>query len=376
MLILSAVSLTASGDEQMKKMIKYFLNLYMLLFMLCNMCHSDNIMVCSFFDNPIVKIYSLSNNADINYLYSIDTKGLPVNIEFAPDGRWGLIGHYTASASKSITTILKVDNKKQISILDNIENKYHELLAITPDSSIGVHGRNLQTIKMNKDYSYQTFSSQYTEDLGMNASFSRLNNYLYTDPPFGPLGSNMYVYEYEIIPDNIVKPTGFSIALERYSTGQDLNISPDGKTCIVLGVWITSMSILPEGGLVIKDAKKQIDLRGPNEIVFTPDSKYAIVSFLEGIESYLINNDSTMTFIQSLRLLGAPGEDLAITPDGKYAVTRWLSSTGTIYNIIKINPDGTIEYLPEKDFAENGAVSAMAFLPPYQEYLSTSWYLY
>ena len=83
-----------------------------------------------------------------------------------------------------------------------------------------------------------------------------------------------------------------------------------------------------------------------------------------------------MTEADSLDLPGYPGEDMAITPDGKYVITRELINNFSFFYVVRLHQDGTLEYLPEKDYICGGHVSAMAFVPPQVTRADESWTFY
>ena len=160
---------------------------------------------------------------------------------------------------------------------------------------------------------------------------------------------------------------------------QDIDISPDGKTCIILSgpsYQITVLRLHEKGGFSMI---QQFDTDSLNcsQVVFSPDSKYAVVSFRNSgkpsLRCYSIDEASRLTEVCVLYLDDYPGEDLAITPDGQYVVTRFQKLGNVTYNVIRLHEDGTLEYLPEKDYTEAGSCAAIAFLPEPQP---TGWKLY
>jgi len=48
----------------------------------------------------------------------------------------------------------------------------------------------------------------------------------------------------------------------------------------------------------------------------------------------------------------------------------------SILIVVRIYPDGSLEYLPEKNYPLTSIVSALDFLPPYQPYPENSFVLY
>ena len=55
-----------------------------------------------------------------------------------------------------------------------------------------------------------------------------------------------------------------------------------------------------------------------------------------------------------------------VSPDGKYAVIAGVLLGTTYFCVVEINKDGTLSYLPEKDFEYPGLINKFAFVPPYK----------
>ena len=355
------------------------MKIFLLLFLsISSLMHADYVMMCTFFDDPVSRIYNVSDSGKIIFDHTLEVGGYPLKIDFASNGKWGMVGGDTIphKPETHIVTILSVDDKKNISVMDTIHNEYYDLVRISPDSRYGVFNNYLHTIMF--DDSFTTFTtntenSKYYSD--RYADFSSYNNKLIAR--WSPLK------EYEMNENGRMVETGNTLDISPSGGNSDLEISPDGKTCIVLSIWdyqITVVKLKKEGGLIFVQNFNTQGSNNTQEVVFTPNSKYAIVSFRSGdvanLRSYRIELDSKLEEIDSLLLPSGPGEDLAITPDGKYVVTRALINNYSYFYVTRLYEDGTMEYLPEKDFVDTGHVSAMAFVPPQPTAAGNFWTLY
>ena len=336
---------------------------------------ADYVMMCTFFQNQVARVYNVNDEGEISFDYNLEVGGNPRSLCFAPNGKWGLVGSHTTSYPHTQKTIvLGVDQNRKISVLGTAHNEYGELLAISPDSKYGVYGADLRSLKYNKNGTFDVIPTSNPVVANRDADFSSYS---------GNLFSNGYpgeITEYKITSDGKISTTEFMIDIEPSSANQDLTISPDGKTCIVLSIGtyeITSLRILKNGGCSIAHQFNTYS-DTPDEVYFTPDSKIAVVSFftIDNLCSYLVGGDSRLTEADSLDLPGYPGEDMAITPDGKYVITRELINNFSFFYVVRLHQDGTLEYLPEKDYICGGHVSAMAFVPPQVTEAEESWTWY
>ena len=338
---------------------------------------ADYVMMCTFFQNPEARVFKVSDDGDISLDYSLEVGGYPLSIEFAPNGKWGLVGGNTTVGhpDRQITIVLGVDQNRKISVLGTAHNEYGPLVAISPDSKYGVYDAELRTLSFNnRDKTFTVIPCDNPVSAGFYASFSFLNNNFYVENGY------QTVVEYSISQDGKAKPTGFTLDISPSDGYQDIKVSPDGKTCILLTIGtyeITSLRILKNGGCSIAHQFNTSSYT-PDEVYFTPDSKIAVVAFWdqENLRSFLIGGDSKLIEADAIDLPGYPGEDMAITPDGKYVITRELILSNSYFYVVRINSDGTLEYLPEKNYACSGAVSAMAFVPPQITSTDESWTFY
>ena len=344
----------------------------LLCIMVSSMASADYIMMCTFFGGPTAKVFNISDDGDITFSYSIDVTqgGEPLALELAPNGRWGLVGcNTTYYPLTQITTVLGIDSNRHIFVSGTVYNDNQYLVAISPDSKYGVYGYDLQTLKMNLDGSYEVIPSPYDELLATNADFSILNGNLYChDPVRDHTPYQYFVNEYQINCDGIPASTGESVEITP-SRAADLEISPDGRTCIAVGVPEYEISVLrihEQGGLSLTQ-QFETSSADPRVVDFTPDSRYAIISFIWwnlNMRSFRIENHSQLTEVSAITLPYDAGEDMAVTPDGKFAITRALVSYGSLFYVVRIHDDGTLEHLPDKDYVCSGHVSDMAFVPP------------
>ena len=333
---------------------------------------SDNVMMCTFGQNPVARVYKLSDEGDISFDYDLTVGGNPRSLCFAPNGKWGMIGsHTTYYPPTQVTIVLGVDENRDISVLGTAHNENAELIAISPDSRYGVYGCNLKTLRFDND---TTFTVIPTENplLCVQAVFSKVTNNILVQRP-------NFIEEYTLLPDGSTTDTGFTLDISPSTGNGDLNISLDGRTLIALSgqtYRVTSLRINEEGGCSIAHQFNPGSYN-PGEVDFTPDSKYAVISFVwssDNLKIYRIEEDSKLTETDSIELPSYPGEDMAITPDGKYVVTRALINQYSYFYVVRIKEDGKLEYLPEKDYVCTGHVSAIAFVPP--RIHGVSWILY
>ena len=328
-----------------------------------NYAQSDYVMMCTFFQNPEARVYKLSEEGDISFDYKLDVGGYPLSIKFSPNGHWGLVGGDTTVGhpERQKTVVLGIDKNRKISVLGSVHNEHECLVAISPDSRYGVHGADLKTIRFLPDNSFYAIPTD-NPILCVQAKFSNLSNNI--------LGQSKCVMEeYYLMENGRTKATSFTLDISPATGYCDLEITPDGKTCIALSnirnYEITSLRIHEQGGfsLVQQFGTDSLDAA---EVDFTPDSRFAVVAFTgrENLRSYSIDGESKLSQVDELYLPGGPGEDMAITPDGKYVVTRELINYYSFFYVVRLHEDGTMEYLPEKDYVCGGHVSAMAFVPP------------
>jgi WD40 repeat protein len=334
----------------------------------------DNVMMCTFFQNPVARVYKVSDEGDITFDYNLTVGGNPRSLCFAPNGKWGMVGSYTTYYPPTqIDIVLSVDENRDISVLGTAHNELYELIAISPDSRYGVYGCDLKTLRVDNETTFTVIPTENECMGGVDASFSSLNNYLYVENGYKT------IVEYTLLPDGRTTDTGFTLDISPSTGYWDLNITPDGRTLVALSMEtyrVTSLRINEEGGCSIAH---QFDpgSYNPGEVDFTPDSKYAVISFVWSINNlkiYSIGEDSKLTETDSITLPEQAGEDMAVTPDGKYVVTRALINSYSYFYVVRITEDGKLEYLPEKDYVCTGHVSAIAFVPP--QIHGVSWILY
>jgi hypothetical protein len=118
----------------------------------------------------------------------------------------------------------------------------------------------------------------------------------------------------------------------------------------------------------------------PGEAAFTPDSQYAIISFCvtsigPDMVIYRIGGDSRLTEIDDATYPEATF-GITMTHDGKFGVTRALVNNITIFYVMRIHEDGTLEYLPDKDYVTTGHDFDLAFVPPQKTEADSSWTMY
>jgi hypothetical protein len=141
------------------------------------------------------------------------------------------------------------------------------------------------------------------------------------------------------------------------------------------------MRIHESGGLSIVQQFANASLNA-YVVDFTPDSQYAIISFMAessynpNLWCYRIEADSRLTEVDGINLPEDPGEAMAVTPDGKYAITRGIISGQSLFYVVRIHENGTLEYLPQNDYVCGGYVSAIAFVPPRKSEAKPSWNMY
>ena len=321
-----------------------------------------------------LKVYNMSEQGDISFDYEVYVAGNPDTLEFAPDGHWGLIGSHTTSYIHTQRTIvLEVEKNRTIRYAGYVPNELGRPIAISSDSRYGVYNGALHTLK---------HSSNGFEIL------STTNPYLVSRVAFSSYSGNILgwrmreVEEYTMLEDGRTTSTGVMRDISPAQGNNDLGISPDGRTCILVdptNYSITVLKIHEGGGLSLAQQFNSV-LFNPWQVDFTPDSKYAIITSLHSrdpnILSFRIDYDSILTEVGSSHLPGCPGGRLTVTPDGKYAVTMELVSGYTYFYVVRIHEDGTLEYLPDKNFVDVGLLADMDFLPPYKTAADDVWMQY
>ena len=342
---------------------------------------SDYVMMCTFFENPEARVFNVSDEGSINYEYSLTvTQGAsPESLVFSRNGKCGLVGvHTTYYPPTHIITVLGVDNSDTISVLGTVHNENEILVAISPDSKYGVYGRNLQTLRFNSDNTYELIPTENPNLSGIYGDFSSLSGNLITNSGY----PGKKILEFTLLPDGRTTATGVVVDISPSPGFQNVKVSPDGKTCIVLSIAeynITSLRVNESGGFSIAQ-QFHSQSSNPFDIGFTPDSKYVLISFIDdedgNIRSFQINEDSTLTLVDAIVLPYYPGEDMAVTPDGKFAITRGLIQSKSYFDVVRIHEDGTLEYLPEKGYIDNLPVSDMEFVPPQITAAGNTWLMY
>ncbi len=340
---------------------------------------ADYVMMCTFFQNPVARIYKVSDEGDISLNYTLTVGGYPLSIRFAPNGRWGLVGSDTTAGhpERQITIVIGVDEHRQVSVLGTVHNEYADLVAISPDSLYGVYGDHLQTLRFNPGGTFTPIPTDNPALATLYADFSSLNGRLIAGHSW------QKVAEYTLLPDGRTTSTGLIMDISPSSGNEDLEVTPDGRTCIVLSIGKYEISVLQvhaQGGFSLVQQFNSPSLN-PKEVDFTPDSKFAIVSFCDGsykagMRSFQIGADSRLTEVDGINFPENNGEDMAVTPDGKFAITRALIMDKSYFYVVRIYDDGTLEYLPHKDYVCTGDVSAIAFVPPYKTAAGKSWTRY
>jgi len=362
------------------EMKKYFHHIFIIIFVLLFFpIYADYKMISIGNEgSDKANVFSVNNDGIIKFLYELTvTKGAEAeSITFAPNGHWGLIGCLSTSwPSYQFTTVIGVDKNQIISIIGYVHNEYGWLVAISPDSKYGVYGAYLGTIRFNNyNNTYIVINNiNYIFD-NISASFSSLNNKLIIEDGISK------VIEFEISDNGNAVPTSNTLDISpAIAIGcPDNETSPDGKTCILLNnsnMCITVLSIHKEGGfsLVQQFGEQRLN---PRVVRFTPDSKYAIISFDDHIRSYKINDDYHLSEVSSIYFEYPAGEAMDVTPDGKFAVTEEQFNGYLIFHVFKIHDDGTLEYLPQNDYIYGGFASAIAFVPPYKTAADPSWNMY
>ena len=362
------------------------LGIVVLCIMVCaaTVC-ADYVMMCTYFDNPVARVYRVGDDGAICFYKYLTVGGYPMAVHFASNGKWGLVGGDTTwnHPERQITVMLNVDRNREISVAGSVFNDVGELVAISPDSRWGVHGANLKTIRR---YSNGTFTAIpcenpiYTDRHGV---FSSLNGRFYCCTAQKIEGLwHYFASEFKIDTDGVMKPTGESISIMP-SRGDGIGMSPDGRTLVILslpGFYFNVFRIHEEGGMSLIQ-QFNVSPGFPYVMAFTPDSRYAVVTFAGAgdgpdIRTYRVNADSTLSEVGSIILPDNPSEDMDITPDGKFIVCRSLKIGGSYFYVIRLHDDGQLEYLPENNIVQSGMVSSIAFVPPQITDAEPAWSMY
>ena len=337
-----------------------------VLVAVCSGAFADYVMMCTFFQNSEARAYKLTDDGEIIPDYYLNVEAYdPIAIAFAPNGKWGLVGGTTGYPERYKTYVLGIDKERRISLLGWVYNDRGWLVAISPDSRYGVHGADLRSLRFHPNGTFTDIPTTNPALANHDAAFSKFNNYLYARSYPG------IISEYQVLPDGRIGGTGFSINIEPATGTGDVELTPDGRTCIALSMDpynVTSMQVHKEGGLTLVQQFNVINYN-IEQIDFTPDSQYAVISFWDSREvgdlvSFRIGPDSRLTKVDSLDLPGSPGGNIAITPDGEYIIAIELYYYYSLFYVARLHEDGTMEYLPENDYICVGHVSDMAFVPP------------
>jgi len=279
------------GEETMKRIV-----FVIILFLFPLIGKTDYPMMCTFENNPIARIYSVSDEGDIIFENNLEVGGNPITICFSPNGKWGMIGSNTTYYPPTQKTIiLGIDSNRDISVLGTVHNEHYDLVSISSDSRYGIFGNYLQTVIFNNsDNTFYTNTENNTFYASFYADFSSLNQKIISRRTF------CLIKEYEINSNGRVVETGESMDISPSSGNEDLRISPDGKTCIILSIGEYNITVLRihEGGGFSLVQRFNTESFNPQEVRFTPDSRYAVVSFSTGypdLRIYRINWDSTLT---------------------------------------------------------------------------------
>ena len=124
---------------------------------------ADYTMMCTFYYNPEARVFKVSDEGTITFDYYLRLTEIhePMQIEFAPNGRWGLVGYDSGSTPETqLTTIIKIDKDSIISVVDSIHNEWYRLVAISPDSKFGVYGGELKTLRFHSDNTYDVIPTE------------------------------------------------------------------------------------------------------------------------------------------------------------------------------------------------------------------------
>ncbi len=100
----------------------------------------------------------------------------------------------------------------------------------------------------------------------------------------------------------------------------------------------------------------------------TPDDRFLIIIALDdnNVNSFNLSPSGTITPITQLTGFNV-AQALAITPDGKFLVVTHHYTSGypeAILSVFKINEDGSLTYLPDKDVPLSYVVADIKFFPP------------
>ena len=330
----------------------------------------DHIMMCLFSSVGHSEIFNVSDNGEIIHQYNLTLteRNVPFKMCFSPDGRWALVGYDTTPSipNTHITTLLKVDKNDIVHVQATLDNGYNELVTISPDSKYGVYGQNLNTLRYYSDGTFFDIPTDESYLSGKYGDFSKYSGNIITNSGW-PGGE---VREFTLMDDGRTTTTGVVVDISPATGLKGLFVSPDGKTVIALsyidGYEITVLKVHEEGGLSVTQQFTPLST-GPRDVDFTPDSRFALITFYdsdgEKVRSYEINEKSELTLVDAIFLPGSPGEDMAVTPDGRYCITRELIRGRSYFYVVAIDKDGYLTYLPDNDYDIPGFVSDIAFLP-------------
>ena len=343
----------------------------------------DYVMACTFEQSREYRVYSVSSDGGIFFTSKQSIATSPYKITFAPNGKWGMIGCRTSSIPESqYSVLLRVDKQSNVHLWDYLFNEYHvgysDSVTIDQNSSIGVYGINMNTIKILNN-------NQYT----INYNNTPVDNYDFLSSMKIIARSGLIGYsilsEYTIREDGTTTPTGVTVDIAPSSGNAGICVSPDGKTAIVIsgvGADVTVIRVNGDGDFsIVQQFGYQGDNHGPSAVHFSQNSSLVAIRYVNFISIYAVSYDSRLTEISRASIpYPGSGHKMGVTHDFRIAVATyrvWVNGIpSTFFYVFRIHENGMIEYLPGKDYVCLGLSSDIAFVPPQVTDAEPAWDMY
>jgi 6-phosphogluconolactonase (cycloisomerase 2 family) len=178
---------------------------------------------------------------------------------------------------------------------------------------------------------------------------------------------------YLLTPDGHLMAEGSAISYEDYSDGSSFAISPDGRTCVMLGGWAHEIAVFrihEDGEINYLETVNSPEGWNVSGAAFTPDSRIAIFIFVgaggsEYVQSYRIESNGRLTKVDALGNMQL-AQSISITPDGNFALVshHYYSNGEQTLSAIRIHHDATLTWLSDKDLVMMGHFFYSCFIPP------------
>ena len=345
-------------------------------------CPDDYVMLATFYEMKEYRTFHVSNQGEITYNSKQQFPLKPFLIAIAPNGKWGLIGCVTTpDPSMQYSILLKIGKEKNIELWDYLYNKYlngetSRYVSISPDSSIGCYGNNLNSVRvLNNNF----YNLHYNSNIPV-----AVYDFLSSNRILAQTGWHI-LSEFSVSPDGVTTPTGVTIDISPSTAQRGIRVSPDGRTAIVIsgvGADVTVIRVNGDGDFsVVQQFGYAGDNYNPSAVYFSQNSSLAAIRYQKFISIYAVSYDSRLTEISRASIpRGVPDGMMAVSYDFKLAVAgyRVLESgvQKSYFYVFRIHENGMIEYMPDKDYVCLGLYGDIAFVPPQVTDAEPAWDMY